>query len=62
MNTVRAFLSALAAVLSAFIGIRRREDAKGDLQLKLAHVVVAGVLCAALLVVLLITLVRNIVK
>jgi hypothetical protein len=49
-------------VLGAFIGIRRRSAGDRDLaSLKPVHVIVAGVIAAALFVIILVTLVNLIV-
>jgi hypothetical protein len=58
---VRAFVAALLAVLSSFIGIRKRSAATEDQQIKPVHIVVAALLCVALLISLLIALVRFII-
>jgi Protein of unknown function (DUF2970) len=59
---VRAFIAALLAVLSAFIGIRKRSAATEDQQIKPIHIVVVALLCVVLLVSLLIVLVRFIIS
>jgi Protein of unknown function (DUF2970) len=52
-------LRAVAAVLSAFIGIRKSAARDQDLaSLKPVHVIVVGVVAAALFVALLVTLVQ----
>jgi hypothetical protein len=52
-------LRAVSAVLGAFIGIRRRSTGDRDLaSLKPVHVIVAGVIAAALFVIILVTLVN----
>ena len=48
---------ALSAVLSAFAGIRRGEDAREDKRLGFAEIVTAAIVLAGLLVLLLILLV-----
>ena len=56
------FLRVVGAVLSAFIGIRKRQAADQDhVVIKPAHIVVAGVIGALLFVATLITLVRFII-
>jgi hypothetical protein len=55
-------LRAISAVLGAFIGIRRRSAGDRDLaSLKPVHVIMAGVIAAALFVIILVTLVNLIV-
>lgn len=52
-------LRAVSAVLGAFIGIRKSSAGDRDLaSLKPVHVIVAGVVAAALLVVIIVTLVN----
>ena len=49
-------------VLSAFIGIRKRSSAEAaHLQIRPAHVVVAGIIGALLFIAILVTLVRFII-
>jgi hypothetical protein len=56
-----SLLQAIGAVLSAFSGIRRGKDSRQDVaKLKPLHIIFAALLCAALLIVGLITLVRSI--
>lgn len=53
----------LGAVLAAFLGIRKRASGERDeVTIKLLHVIVAGVLSAAVLVGLLVILVRSITR
>ena len=53
------FLRVVGAVLSAFVGIRKRQSAERDhVAIKPAHVVVAGVIGALLFIALLVTIVR----
>ena len=52
------FLSAVLAVLSAFVGIRRSGASLAERGVRPVHIVVAGVICTALLVTTLITIVR----
>ena len=57
-----SFVRVVGAVLSAFIGIRKRQAADHDhIVIKPAYVVAAGVLCALLLIATLVTLVRFII-
>ncbi|MGL4231277.1 MAG: DUF2970 domain-containing protein [Casimicrobium sp.] len=58
---MRSFLSAIVAVMSAFIGIRKRGAAHHDQQLKPLHFIVAALLCVAILVALLIAIVRTVI-
>jgi hypothetical protein len=52
-------LRAVSAVLGAFIGIRKSADRDKDLaSLKPIHVIVAGVIAAAVFVIVLVMLVR----
>ncbi len=54
-----AFLSVLGAVFASFLGIRKKTAGERDAtSIKLAHVVVAGLLGAAILVACVLTLVR----
>jgi Protein of unknown function (DUF2970) len=55
---MRSFFAAILAVLSAFIGIRKRGSPSNDQSIKPVHIVIAGLLCVAVLVISLITLVR----
>ncbi|MFC4159489.1 DUF2970 domain-containing protein [Chitinimonas lacunae] len=60
---VRGILQAIGAVLSAFSGIRRGKDSQSDLsRLRPYQIIIAGLLCAALLIGGLLTLVRSIVN
>ena len=53
------FLRVLGAVLASFLGIRKKASGERDAtSIKLAHVVVAGLLGAAILVACVLTLVR----
>ena len=55
-------LRAGSAVLGAFIGIRKRSSAEAaHLQIRPAHVVVAGIIGALLFIAILVTLVRFII-
>lgn len=57
------FLQVIGAVFWSFLGIRKKASGEQDqVSIKLVHVVVAGVLGAALLVVILVTLVRFITR
>jgi hypothetical protein len=52
------FLRVLAAVFSSFLGIRKKAAGERDMvTIKLAHVIIAGVLGAAILVAVLVALV-----
>jgi ABC-type Zn2+ transport system substrate-binding protein/surface adhesin len=56
-------LQAVSAVLGAFIGIRKTADREKDLaSLKPVHVIVAGVIGAALFVIMIVILVRLITR
>ncbi len=57
---MRAFVAAVIAVLSAFIGIRKKGAAVRDGSLRPAHIIVAALLCVATLVICIIFLVRSI--
>lgn len=50
------FLRVVGAVLSAFIGIRKKRAA--DIVVKPAHIVAAGVICGLLFIATLVTVVR----
>jgi hypothetical protein len=52
-----SFLDALKTVLAGFAGVRRRADHERA-QIRPLHVVIAGVLCAALFVGTLVVIVR----
>ena len=57
------FLRVLAAVLSSFLGIRRKASGERDMvTIKPVHVIVAGLLGAALFVAILVTLVTVITR
>jgi hypothetical protein len=58
---MKQFIGAVFAVLSAFVGIRKRSAANKDQALKPIHFVVAGLLCVAVVISLLVTLVRLVV-
>ncbi|MFN3628749.1 MAG: DUF2970 domain-containing protein [Casimicrobiaceae bacterium] len=51
-------MSAILAVLSAFVGIRRGGASLAERGVRPVHIVVAGILCAVLLVSTLVTIVR----
>jgi hypothetical protein len=55
------FFSAVIAVLSAFIGIRKSGAALADQGIKPLHIVIAGLMCAAILVSTLIFIVRSVI-
>ena len=57
------FLRVLLAVFSSFFGVRKRAAGEHDMvTIKPAHVIIAGVLGAAILVGLVLTLVRFVVR
>jgi hypothetical protein len=58
----RSFSAAIFAVLSAFIGIRRRDASLADQGIKPVHVVVAGLFCVACVVVTLLFIVRFVIS
>ncbi|WP_035054551.1 DUF2970 domain-containing protein [Andreprevotia chitinilytica] len=53
-------MAAIRAVLSAFFGVRGRKGAESD-KLKPGQVIVAGVICALVLAMLVLLLVRSLV-
>ena len=58
-NSSAGFLRVLGAVFAAFLGIRKRSSGERDsVTIKPLHVIVAGVLGAAMLVVVLLLLVK----
>jgi hypothetical protein len=58
-----SFLRVMGVVFSSFLGIRRRTQSERDaVTVKPVHVIVAGVLAAAIFVTILITLVRLITR
>lgn len=59
---MREFAAAIVAVLSAFVGIRRKRAALRDGSLRPHHVIVAALLCVAVLVASIVLLVRTIVN
>jgi Protein of unknown function (DUF2970) len=59
---MREFFAAILAVLSAFVGIRKRGAALADQGIKPQHIVVAAILCLAMLVVSIVSLVQLIVR
>lgn len=59
---MRDFAAAVVAVLSAFIGIRKKGAALRDGALRPIHFVVAALLCVATLVTCIILLVRSIAR
>jgi hypothetical protein len=59
---VNALLASFRAVLSAFIGIRRKSDAQGDQSLNPAHVVIVAIVCVAIVIATLIAIVRVVVN
>jgi hypothetical protein len=57
------FVSVMAAVFASFLGIRRKTSGERDMvTIKLAHVVIAGVVGAAIFVALLVLLVTFITR
>ena len=57
-----SFIRVVGAVLSAFIGIRKRGGADQEhLVIKPAHLIAAGIICAVLFIGTLVTLVRFII-
>jgi Protein of unknown function (DUF2970) len=58
---VRSFFSAVRAVLSAFIGIRRHGAAQQDQAIRPVHLLLAALICVALLVGALVVVVRSVV-
>jgi hypothetical protein len=59
LSTKTSPLRAISAVLSAFVGIRKSSARDSDLaHLRPVHVIVAGVIVAALFVTILVTLVH----
>jgi Protein of unknown function (DUF2970) len=57
-----SFIHVVGAVLSAFIGIRKKPAADQDhIVIKPVHIIAAGVICALLFIAALITLVRFII-
>jgi hypothetical protein len=57
-----SFLRVLGAVFASFLGIRKKAAGERDAtSIKLLHVIVAGILAAAILVTLVLTLVRFII-
>jgi hypothetical protein len=60
---VKGFLYSLKAVLWSFVGLRRKSDFEQDpVKLKPIHVIVAGLLAAALFIGILITVVKLVVS
>ena len=54
-----SFLRTVGMVLSAFVGIRKRQSAEAaHAVVKPAHVVAAGILCAVVFIAVLVTIVR----
>jgi len=57
------FVQVLGAVFSSFLGIRKKSSGERDTgTIKPQHVIVAGILCAALFVLVLVVLVRFITR
>ena len=58
-----SFLRVLGAVFASFLGIRKKASGERDMvTIKPVHVIVAGVLCAALFVAVLVILVKLITR
>lgn len=58
-----SFLRVVGAVLSAFIGIRKKQSAADDhVTIKPAHIIIAGIIGALLFIATLVTLVRFIIS
>ncbi len=58
-----SFVQVLGAVLSSFLGIRKKASGERDtVTIKPQHVIVAGILCATLFVLVLVVLVRFITR
>ena len=57
-----SFIRVVGAVLSAFVGIRKRDSAdRAHIVVKPAHLVAAGIICALLFIATLVTIVRFII-
>ena len=56
------FLRLLKAVFWSFFGVRRRRDLESDASLNPLHLIAAGVIGAALFIVVLLVVVRAVVK
>jgi Protein of unknown function (DUF2970) len=61
-NTLSRFAAAVLAVLSAFVGIRKRGAAVQDQSLRPIHFIAAAVVCVAVLIALIITLVKTVTR
>ncbi len=58
-----SFIQVMAAVFSSFLGIRKKAAGERDLvTIKLPHVIIAGLIGAAIFVAVLVTLVRFITR
>jgi hypothetical protein len=57
-----SFLRLLKAVFWSFFGVRRRRDLESDASLNPLHLIAAGVIGAALFIVVLLVVVRAVVK
>ena len=57
-----SFIQVVGAVLSAFVGIRKRQAADRDIAIKPAHVVMAGVLAGLVFIAVIVTVVRLVVS
>ena len=63
MRRKATFVQTMKAVLWSFFGVRKQSDYERDAaELNPVHVIVAGVLAAAIFVVLLILVVRSVVR
>jgi hypothetical protein len=56
------FIAAVLAVLSAFVGIRKRGAAVQDQSLRPIHFIVAAILCVATLIAVIVTVVKTVVR
>jgi len=60
---MKSFLYSMKAVIWSFFGLRRKSDFDRDqAQLKPVHLIIAGLLCAALFIGLLVTVVKIVVS
>ena len=57
-----SFIRVVSAVLSAFVGIRKRPAADRDVAIKPAHVVIAGILAGLVFIAAIVTVVRLVVS
>ena len=56
-----SFFRVVGAVLSAFVGIRKRQAADRDVAIKPAHVVIAGIIAGLVFIAVIVTVVRLVV-